>query len=263
LLHSLPLTLIKMKKCIGIIALATLLSCGNNSNKTGKPVITKPVENMKATQAQKSRRAQSEAYCKAHNIPVYGNPNSLFVDDDAEVTLRTPNEVVDRALALCYIGLKSEGLDQAKLNGIDNKYHITGKLTSAEKDYVTAKQPTEQQKIDANWRYEDLHVMLWALGFINELSYPDQMCNVANDVKIIHDLTEAEFRAKAQLRSKKEILDKADLILRLNWACVNARVKNEPAPGKMDKGVVYERHYALNWLIKYMNQDWDEVSTDT
>ncbi|WP_338398753.1 DUF4272 domain-containing protein [Persicobacter psychrovividus] len=65
------------------------------------------------------------------------------------------------------------------------------------------------------------------------------------------------------MRSKEEILDQADLILRLDWACVNARVKNEVAPGGLNSSVVYERHYALNWLIKYLNQDWDNVSTDT
>lgn len=89
------------------------------------------------------------------------------------------------------------------------------------------------------------------------------MCNVADDVKIIYELKEQGFRQNAKIRSKKEILDQADLILRLNWACVSARVKNETAPGGLNSSVVYERHYALNWLIKYMNQDWDSVSTDT
>lgn len=251
-----------MKNYIGIAVLTTLFSCGN-PKPDNKAAISIPVENIKATQAQKERREQSEAYCKAHNIPVYSNPNALFMDDDSQITIRTKDEVVDRALALCYIGLKSEGLEQGKLDLINSKYHVTGKLSPAEKVYVTAKQPTEQQKIDANWRYEDLHIMLWALGYIDQLAYPDQMCNVAQDVKIISNLTEEEFRTKAKLRSKKELLNQADLILRFDWACVDARTNNQPAPGKMDKGVVYERHYALNWLINLMHQEWDEVSTDT
>ncbi len=146
---------------------------------------------------------------------------------------------------------------------MDKDFNIMSKLTPSEKNYATAKLPTEQQKTDANWRYESLHVMLWALGFIDTLSYPDQMCNVANDVKIIHGLTEQQFRQKAKLRTKKEILDQADLILRLDWACVSARVKNQSAPSNLDKGVVFERHHSLNWLINYMNQDWDNVTTDT
>jgi hypothetical protein len=65
------------------------------------------------------------------------------------------------------------------------------------------------------------------------------------------------------LRSKKEILDQADLILRLNWACVNSRVKNEQPPSGLISSVVVERHHTLNWLVNYLNQNWDDVSTDT
>jgi hypothetical protein len=241
----------------------TLFSCNNNDKSKVETPITKPVENIIATKDQQDRRINSENYCKAHNVPIYTNPTALFVDPEDKVTIRTKDEVVDRALALCYIGLKSEGLEQKHLDKIDKDFNIMAKLTLNEKAYATAKQATEQQKIDANWRYESLHVMLWALGFIDTLSYPDQMCNVADDVKIIHDLTEQLFRQKAKLRSKKEIMDQADLILRLDWACVNARLKNETAPGNLDKGIVFERHHSLNWLINYMDQDWDNVTTDT
>jgi len=249
--------------------LASLFGCGQNNSKnknsenSAPHTITKPVENISATKEQLERRARSEEYCKAKNIPVYKNPNALFVDTDEQVTIRTQDEVVDRALALCYIGLKSEGLEQNHLDQMDNDFGISAKLTPIEKAYVTAKQPTEQQKIDANWRYESLHVLLWALGYIDTLSYPDKMCNVADDVKIIYELKEKGFRQKARLRSKKEILDQADLILRLDWACVSARVKGEQAPGGLDKSVVFERHHTLNWLINYLNQDWDNVTTDT
>jgi hypothetical protein len=251
-----------MTKCFVFILTLTVFSCNNNDNsKVTAP--TKTVENITATKDQQDRRSQSESYCKAHNIPIYANPNSLFVDPEEKVTIRTQDEIVSRALALCYIGLKSEGLEQQHLDKMDKDFNISAKLTPNENAYVTARQPTEQQKVDANWRYESLHVMLWALGFIDSLSYPDQMCNVANDVKIIYGLTEQQFRQKAKLRTKKEILDQADLILRLDWACVSARVKNESAPGNLDKSVVFERHHSLNWLINYMNQDWDNVTTDT
>jgi hypothetical protein len=248
---------------------STLFGCGQAGTAAKKssdqviPSITKPVENITPTKDQHDRRMQSEMYCKVHGVPVYSNPNSLFVDPENKVSIRTKDEVVDRALALCFIGLKSEGLGQKYLDVMNKDFNISTKLTAVEKAYATAKQPTEQQKIDANWRYESLHVMLWALGFIDTLMYPAQMCNVANDVKIIHDLTEKQFRERAKLRSKKEILDQADLILRIDWACVNARVKGEAQPGNLDKGVVFERHHSLNWLINYMQQDWDNVTTDT
>jgi hypothetical protein len=249
-----------IKTIVYIFSLA-LISC--NSNQQQPPEIAIPVEHIDPSKDQKERRLQSEAYCKAHNIPIYTNPNALFAEQEANVTIRPKNEVVDRALALCYIGLKSEGLEQVNLDKMDKDFHIMPKLTANEKAYATASQPTEQQKIDANWRYESLHVMLWALGFIDQLNYPDSMCDVAKDVKIIHDLTEKEFRETAKLKTKKEILDQADLILRLNWACTNARIENKKTPGNLDKQVVFERHYALNWLINYLNQEWDNISTDT
>lgn len=251
-------------KNLYLFALAWIvLSCSTKDASKTEMSNAVSVQNINATTDQKERRGRSEAYCQAHDVPFYSNPNSLFVDPEDSVAIRTKDEVVDRALALCYIGLKSEGLEQRHLDMMDKNFNISSKLTDREKDYATAAQPTEQQRIDANWRYESLHVMLWALGFIDTLSYPSQMCDVGADVKIIHDLTEEQFRQKAKLRSKKEILDQADLILRLDWACVNARVKNAPAPGNLDGSVVFERHHSLNWLINYMDQDWDNVRTDT
>jgi hypothetical protein len=221
------------------------------------------VEHVIATKDQQARRAQSEAYCRAHGVPYYRNPTAMLTDSEAEATLRTQDQVVDRALALCFIGLKSEGMKEVQLTEIDKAYHISSKLTPAERTYVSALHPTEQQRTDANWRYEGLHVLLWALGYVPTLAYPDRMCEVAPDVKIIHDLSEAQFRARAKLRSKKEILDQADLILRLDWACTEARLVKQSAPGDLNSDAVVERHHALNWLIQYGNQEWDDVSTDT
>jgi hypothetical protein len=177
--------------------------------------------------------------------------------------LRTKDEVVDRAIALCYLELKSEKADKKELEKFKEKYSVMSKLTDTEKEFANAENPTEQQMTNANWRAESYHVMLWALGYIDNLKYPNEMCNVGDDVKHLFSKTEKEFREKAKLRTKSEILDEADLILRIDWACVNARVKNETAPSGIDSGVVYERHYSLNWLIKYLNLNWDNVSTDT
>ncbi len=49
----------------------------------------------------------------------------------------------------------------------------------------------------------------------------------------------------------------------MHWACVNARVKGEAVSGNLNSSIVYERHYALNWLTNYGGQEWDEVETNT
>ncbi len=242
---------------------AFCLSCHNVPNATMPSSARIPAEMIFPTSDQQARRQQSEAFCKAHNIPIYSNPTALFVGPEERVVLRDKNEIVNRALAFCYVGLKSEGLAKNTLAELAKSWQIMDKLTPDEKLYVLADRPTEQQKIDANWKYENLHVLLWSLSYIDSLGYPDQLCRVASDVKIIHDLTEAQFRQNARLRSKKEILDQSDLMLRLDWACVDARTKNQKPAGSLSQDVVVERHRTFNWLIRYLNQDWDDVSTDT
>lgn len=49
---------------------------------------------------------------------------------------------------------------------------------------------------------------------------------------------------------------------RLHWAAIDLRIK-ERSSEKINEEIIRERHRALNWLIRYLNQDWDDVSTDT
>ena len=69
--------------------------------------------------------------------------------------------------------------------------------------------------------------------------------------------------AEAELRPQAEILSEADLIYRIHWATVDARVNGAEPPAGLNPSVVYERHYALNWLIGYAGQEWDNITTDT
>ena len=63
-------------------------------------------------------------------------------------------------------------------------------------------------------------------------------------------------------RTKAEILDANDLYYRMDWTCVDARVNGHELNG-LNSSVVFERHYALNWLVNYMEQEWDDISCDT
>ena len=54
----------------------------------------------------------------------------------------------------------------------------------------------------------------------------------------------------------------ADFYYRLHWAAIELRIKGKKSE-LLDEGVIRERHRALNWLIGYLNQEWDDVTTDT
>jgi len=236
-----------------LLTIFTLLSCFL--------VFTTNAQDMELTPDQITRKKASIEFLKAHNIPYI--EHLPYTESEAETSIRTKEEIINRAFALCYLGLKSEGLEENYLRDFERKYKIIAHFSPEELKYVKNQNPSQQEHINANWRYESLHVLLWALGYVEELKLPNQVCVVAQDVKLIFERSREEFTNTAKLRSKQEILDAADLIYRIDWACVNARVTQKEMPANLDASIVYERHYVLNWLIRYMDQDWDDVSTDT
>jgi Domain of unknown function (DUF4272) len=138
-------------------------------------------------------------------------------------------------------------------------------VTAKEREFLETDNPTEEEIIASTWRSESLWTLLWALGKIETLELPRELC----DTEVLQNLmswTEqdscATFVNGAELRSPSKMLDETDLIYRIHWAVVDARLNNKNVPGGFDPGVVYERHYTLNWLTCY-SDNWDEVTTDT
>jgi len=185
------------------------------------------------------------------------------IETSAEVKPRTKEEVAYRALSLLTVALKGEGLEQQLVDDIVRKYGLTSQLTPNEAVFIADPNPSERDRIQFTWRYECAWVLLWALRYVEELHRPDDVCDVAGAVGVMTERTTSEFLSDANQRSIDEILDATDLIYRYHWAVVSARMKGQPPPAELDGGVVQERHYGLNWLIRYMDQEWDDISTDT
>ena len=106
-------------------------------------------------------------------------------------------------------------------------------------------------------------VLLWSLGVIKELPYPDNICDAGKVAELALESNSVQFLKTCKLRPVSEILDALDFTYRLHWAARNARIKNEPEPANLNQGVLMERHYALNWLTRFQDADWDKVDTPT
>lgn len=117
----------------------------------------------------------------------------------------------------------------------------------------------------ATWRMEAFAVLAWALGMLPELGLPREQFqgDLEEFFPDIRPSAYQKFAARAQKRPDGEILDEADLIYRIRWAVVEASIHGEPAPAGIDSDVAMERHTALNWLIGYGGEDWDNISLDT
>ena len=216
------------------------------------------------TNRQKARKYESEDIAINNKIKV--NSHLPYIEDDEEVTLRTPKEIAERVCLLAvtnYVAFDSlsgkEAIEYLK------KYNLWQYATPGEIDFL--ENPTTEKKNQETWKCECIWTLMWALGKVPDLDFPDELCQLQN-------IPEDEYPVQAgknpndfinsitESRSVKEILDANDLYYRLDWACVDARINNQEMT-TVNPGVVYERHYALNWLINYMNLDWDDVTCDT
>lgn len=198
-------------------------------------------------------------------------------EDDEAVTLRTEEEIAKRIFGLLAVSLYSEAILNPAENMSPKKarkfvkkvlkgYGIkepSEMMTREEWGYFNDDQSAEKVQIRYSWCYEHLYALEWAAG-LDEWTKPEAICDVPKSVRLLAEMGtyEAVLRA-VRVRSKKEILDKADLLYRMDWACVDASLYGLPSPAGLNPGVVNARHKTLNWLICFMDADWDDVDTST
>ncbi|MGO9862333.1 MAG: DUF4272 domain-containing protein [Terriglobales bacterium] len=207
------------------------------------------------------RKLRSEAVLQRDGVRI--NQRLPVIEAGTDARLRSKQEIAYRALALLVVALKGEGLEQPLVEGLAKQYELAPYFTPKETAFIESAAPSQSDRTQFSWRYEAAVVLIWALGYLEDLGSPCTICDVGKAVTIMKERTTTQFVGDAKLRSIEQVLDEADLIYRYDWAIVDARLNNRPPHVGLEPGVVQERHYALNWLIGYMEQDWDDVSTDT
>ena len=144
------------------------------------------------------------------------------------------------------------------------KYGVANYLTEKEKQILN-NEGNERDIINMVWKYEAYWGLVWALGLVDELDYPNHIvdCDLAIDLVRRCD-TFDDFMAQIQPKDLEIILDQADLYYRYHWACVDARINGREAPSGLNESVVLERRSALDWLINYeAEDDWDYPDLNT
>jgi len=208
-----------------------------------------------------SRKERSEALLRAEEVPI--NKTLPVIETEREAKHRTKDEIAYRALTLLVVAVKGEGLDQPTVDRIVKDYGLESHLTPKERSFIKNALPSPHDRVQFAWRYEAAWTLLWALGYVERLDRPSGICDVPRAVRLMQERNASQFVADAKLRPLSEILDQADRIYRYHWAVVDARVNGRNPLSGIEPGVTLERHYALNWLIGYMEQQWDDISTDT
>jgi uncharacterized protein DUF4272 len=213
-----------------------------------------------ATKAQLERKGRSTAIVKSMGLPWIDHLPLL--EDEAEIEPRTRDEVAGRCLATEFCAVKGESNDQKLVEHVVQVYSAKAFFSPDERAFFENARTSPQDRANFAWRYECVHVFLWALGYLSVLDPPNQIADVRKEAGIIRDKGPDGFARDAQLRPLRELLDQADLYYRIHWAVTELRLAGKKSE-KANEEIVMERHRALNWLIRYMDQPWDDVTTDT
>lgn len=217
------------------------------------------------------RKERSIEILKAYKVPYIEHLPGIVTED--HVRVRTADEIARRAVACLFaiqVACDASGghasLKKSRKFFSDKlvEFGVEGFLTHKERKVFWEK-CSDQEFCSMTWKYEAYWVLLWALGIVEKLDYPSDVCDCDFAINAVaHCNGMDEFMAKVRLRDLSEILDEADLIFRYDWACVDARIHGDEAPAGLNPDVVFERHCGLNWLIDADGaDDWDNVSTDT
>lgn len=230
---------------LAALALLASVAVAQTPDKS-QPASATPAKAASPSEA-KDRKARSIAQLKEEEVPVI--PDWPVLPDSSKAKVRTVQEVAQRTIAVCFTALKAEGASQDTLEGLVKRYKAKKFFTAPEWEFVDNNAQTNDARNRYLWRYEDLAVLMWALGYIEELPRPDRTCDVRQTVSYLSNRTLEQFIADAKLRDISEILDLADLTYRYNGAVEDARRRGKPAPAGLDRTVVRQRNQILAWLI--------------
>lgn len=223
----------------------------------------------KATASGEARKERSNKCLAAEGVPVCAALPPIV--GDAAYLPRSVEEVAQRTLGILLTSVfaelvSSRGVEAARESIADllKRYGAQEFLSPGERAFISGPAPDEQSLADFIRRYECAWVGLWALGFVDTLAYPGAVCDAGSMAAMVRDCGDYPgFLRSCRLRAPSRILDEADRTYRYDWACVDARANGRDVPAGLDPGVVVERHRMFNWLIRYMDADWDDVRTDT
>ena len=212
---------------------------------------------------------------KMNSINILKSQGIPYIDElpvlpsSYEVKGKTLDEIAKRSIVLCICcnyandvisNKKKRYLKESKkfFNKLLDKFMAKDIMTKEEKELFD--KGDKNLAIQISWQFEGCAILLWTLGLIEDVEFPDTLVEPDYLTSIVSSCESyKEFIEKCGLRDVNEVLDLADLTYRYNWYCVDAQI-NEEEP-IINPEVVMERHRALKWLLS--DEEWDKVEINT
>lgn len=213
------------------------------------------------------RRSKNNEIIKKMGIAC--NVNLPMTESSQEVQLKDLDTIARRAVATLLIiqvacDVHNGNYDEAKeyMPQWLNKFGVMDDLLPKEKSLLEGNF-TPQDAIDISWTYEAYWSLVWALGLVDDMDEPFDICDCNLAIELVTRCnTLKDFKNKCRLRNIEDILDMLDLYYRYHWACVEKQLNPETEIGYLNPGVVVERRRGLEWLFS-KEADWNDISLDT
>lgn len=225
------------------------------------------LKNSKITTPEE-RRIKNNKLIKKRGIACLDNLPTI--ESSSNVRLKDLDVICKRAIA-CLLSIqlacdieenRNYDKSQKTFYNILKEFNVENYLLEKEKRLFDNSY-TEQDVIDVAWSYEAYWALVWALGLINKMKFPNNICDCEKAITLVENCDNYEaFKNNCKLRDIEDILDMLDLYYRYHWACVEKRVRPETNIGNLNPEVVMERRKGLEWLISNVD-DWNEISLDT
>jgi hypothetical protein len=194
------------------------------------------------------RRRRTVGYLSLWKVEV--DLGAVPVPTSQTAALQSAADTCNRAMALCLLALKGQGLTQLETFAFADAYGVWDALDAQETDFILDAEPTGDAVLNYAWKYEGLHALEWALGLNRHLIFPVDPIDPAKVLEIaIRAIATVEADRRPRLRTPKELLDAADVARCLAAIAASARREGVPMPGDLHPGVVHERDLALSWLL--------------
>ena len=185
------------------------------------------------------------------------------VKDGHESPHRTAEEIAVRAVVLHCVAAVGYGVDRQPVVEWLKSEHVWEQVSPWEKAFLSDEAASDDDCIAARWRQEAEWALLWMVQKVETLGLPTQTCDTGRLIdEIMPPLGDpiAPFISSATLRLPGELLAEDDRIYNLHCYARQAYRRNA-MPKDLVYGVLFQRHYAFEWLSS--DADWDEVRTDT
>lgn len=183
-----------------------------------------------------------------------------------DMGIRTEDELYQRLIALwAVVGAAKTG--QAYFAEYIEQNGMMDWLTPNERAFLFSQSRSERQINQFSWQAECLQLLAWCGGLYGNLDLPRTYSELGDWFALFPaDMEDVgRLRRALKVRDKNELIMWSDKLMNAHWLVRDKRINNKSAQINLDGEVVQEWHYAINWMVYFLEdpQDWDDVTTDT